>query len=714
MWLRSFTRAFLRSSLPAALALGLTPTLSAQAPPPIGKLGFSAALSADNTDAVLPLGLEPGTTAPPACSDRDWLAVVPAKRQGIPALKASPIACPTVSCWRSEPLFDSSSSLRGPLFCRYAWAPSRACPRAPRRDDMKRLTDNAHLRGTVRLCAVLGPLGAAGGLDPELLYRELRFQVGATDLPLTTGQAPGVQLAVVDTQPTGTGAPAAPGSGGSAHGFGIAHIARDLTCGTAGCDSRQCAAAITTRLALPLSNAADPPSPGESQGGFFGRPSDIALAIVREVDAWAAPGNPPRLILNLSVGWDPELLHDDLHAEDGDHLNAEELAVYAALAYARQQGALAVAAAGNSPGGSQPGQGALLPARWYAAPPDTQGLVTAADDPVVWAIGAVDRNERPLANVRAGSLPTLVAYGDHADAPAPGSGWTDPLTGSSVSAIVASSIAAVVWHLQPNLSPDDVMLLLARSARPLERQAELYRPGSSLASGSAMRQSTAPPPINPPAPPVKLLQFAAALSRAWSRPQLYGDQMSFAASGTATARVGCSSCTQRPCGSGSEPIWICTFTDLKTGLSWGPPAGCPPGPFRSIASLPWVLPQPGQDPCPTCSISSGTPPPPRMSFPVDPAQPPSPPQPPWELDLEIPSSWGGGCLTDFLVEVAVPGSSSPDKLWIVPPQGQLCQGDSLLVTDLPFDPGEATASVSFKIQGKSSLIRSPAYVGWKP
>jgi len=689
MRLHAFTRTFVLSAFIASLTLGGAPMAHAKSL--AYRPQYKGALS--------------------TCSDQHWLALA-SDHTGAPR------ACPPVKGWVAAPLFGSGSTLR-PLFCRYDWASSPPSPPAPGRGPagagswpatlqaaIENLTRSRELlRGTVRLCAVVGPLQtqqtSPDGLDRTMLYRELRFQAGATDLPLTAGHAPGVRLAVVDTQPTGTGAPQTPCSSCSPHGFAIAHIARALTCGNGGCDgpaqARPCATEITTQLALPLARPDDDPLkhiPGT--GGFFGRPSDLALAIVSEVDAWAATHNPRNLILNLSVGWDPELLHLTLHAEDAGHLNAEELAVYAALAYARDKGALAIAAAGNSPGGSQPGQWAMLPARWYGSPPDTQNLVTATQDPVVWAVGAIDRNGQPLANVRTGSLPPLVAYGDHAVAPAPAGGWTDPLTGSSVSAIVASSIAAVVWDLQPDLSPDQVMLLLEQSGNQLARSAELY-PGLA----GSTRQTVSTLTVNPPPPPVRRLWFHSALSLALSPPKLYNDQMSLTAS-----TLSCSGCTKRTCG--NDTIWICTFTDPVTNQSWSPPSGCPPGPFPSLGSVPWVLPQPGSDPCPTCSISSGPPP---AQLPGGRVGGPIPL--PWHLALEIPAGWKGACLTDPLVERMVSGSSSSEKLWIYPPKGRLCQGDSLLVTDLPFDPTQGTAAVTFKIEGESSSIRSPAYVGWQ-
>jgi hypothetical protein len=324
----------------------------------------------------------------------------------------------------------------------------------------------------------------------------------------------------------------------------------------------------------------------------------------------------------------------------------------------------------------------------------------------VWAVGGVGRNHQPLANARSGSTPPLVAYGDHATVQVSDYLWTDTLTGTSVSAVVASSIAAVVWHLRPELTAPQVMALLQASGQDLGRRAELYRaqsldddPVLSHARSQSFRTAT---PLAQ-APNVHLLLFAPALSLASSPPSLKNQmaaQTGMAGLSCADARVDTSS----SCGSGK--LWICPGT--ATG-----PTGCPAKTLPSIAAVSWVLPQPDQDPCPSCTLSSGQPPCPTCR----PGTGPGPDQglqigP--QLDLQIPSNWQGGCVSEVLLEVETPGSTGSQMVWIQPPGGQLCAGDWLRVTDLPNLPSTGTASISFALADHPYSARSPVYLGWWP
>src|SRR5206468_1891083 len=142
---------------------------------------------------------------------------------------------------------------------------------------------------------------------------------------------------------------------------------------------------------------------------------------------------------------------------------------------------------------------------------------------------------------------------------------------------------------------DQIMTLLARSGSELQRTAEFYRPGSALGLLARQAGTSAGIGIQPP-PSIRRLWFNRALSRAWSSPELYGAETTWAA--TMTTSVDCSVADHLTCPAYS----ICP------GQAGGPVPACPQS-LPSIASVPWVLPQPGQDPCPTCAISSSTPPP---------------------------------------------------------------------------------------------------------
>jgi hypothetical protein len=255
------------------------------------------------------------------------------------------------------------------------------------------------------------------------------------------------------------------------------------------------------------------------------------------------------------------------------------------------------------------------------------------------------------------------------------------------------------------------MDLVMSSGRQLPLLAALYRQGSL---------QSAPPPI-------RRLWVHDALSEAWSWPGLDSGQMPWAGLTT----VDCTNPSPINCG-GIGTILVCPG---------GPSPSCQsfPSTMMSIGSSPWTLPQPGSDPCPTCSISSGPPPAgkpggnqgnqgnrgdqgnqenqrvtslgDRTAVPADGTPTPSSAQTGLcRFDLEVPAVWGANnCFTDIVVEIASPGTSVPQKLWIVAPV-PLCGGKSLRVDHVPCSPGMGPASVTFTIAGKQLSVRSPLYI----
>ncbi|HMV70524.1 MAG TPA: S8 family serine peptidase, partial [Myxococcota bacterium] len=211
------------------------------------------------------------------------------------------------------------------------------------------------------------------------------------------------------------------------------------------------------------------------------------------------------VVINLSVGWhpyygggmpgaweigsegetvpsagDPVFSWDKV---DPSTFPPDVRAVFDALAYARCKGALAFAAAGNATAGPFGGSGPLLPAAWEgldtAKIPSCEALgipgivaPTVVDPavPLVVAVGGVDAADEPLSVGRPNSRPLLVADGDHArfdvqysivqtEGPS--------LTGTSVSAIVASSAAAALWSMDTKLTPSQVLQRLLDSGTPV-------------------------------------------------------------------------------------------------------------------------------------------------------------------------------------------------------------------------------------------------------
>lgn len=294
-------------------------------------------------------------------------------------------------------------------------------------------------------------------------------------------QQPGVRLTFLDSQPDSRlspeGAFAKPGEGDSVHGFTLAHLARNIVCPPGPGGARTCAATIESRRALGYGNFDTsqpfPPKELEEQkSGQVGLVSDLAGAIVAEVLDWQIREPHKHLILNLSLGWDGEGF-GDLGVHSVRKLDPAVQAVYDAIRFARLSGALVIAAAGNRRGGSQDTEWPLLPAAWELRRPSWFPLPLGRKP--LYAVGGVDWQNLPLSNSRDGGRPRRAAYADHSVTYAEAlDGPTAMYTGTSVSAAVTSSIAAVIWHLRPDLGPAQVMKLLARSGEPLGFRADYY------------------------------------------------------------------------------------------------------------------------------------------------------------------------------------------------------------------------------------------------
>ena len=326
-------------------------------------------------------------------------------------------------------------------------------------------------------------LGAIGNQTwPELADRFLD-QVGKVRLaPATT---PDVRLVFVDTHPTGEGLPASPVPSAAAgyypswHGHAMAHLGHEIVCGH-GAASGNCPIQVATRLAFRY-DTYEPemsfsPDPGSEGGGHLGLVGDLAVAILAELDNWQANYPDTRLILNLSVGWDGE--YKDLDAKRLAALEASSQAVYKALSVAAHLGVLVIGSAGNRTGGED-STSPLLPAAWELKRPSWLPLPFHK---TIYAVGGVDWQGLPLPNSRKGGRPWRVAYGDHAvartRAPGPvGIRAEEPTkmyTGTSVSTVVVSSIAAVAWHLRPDLKPAQVMRRIGHAGEVLPGRADFY------------------------------------------------------------------------------------------------------------------------------------------------------------------------------------------------------------------------------------------------
>ena len=279
-----------------------------------------------------------------------------------------------------------------------------------------------------------------------------------------------IEVAVVDTvsQTAATDPYVDPAN---AHGLQMAALIREIGC-PAG--RSECEDAVHHVLAMPRDDWDT--APDWVVGGNHGSQGDLAMGIYEAVEAWRErrldnpTGSSPRLVINLSIGW--EQLDDELLESDrGPHAS-----VLAAMRFASCHGALMVAAAGNTKDELCPADntGALAPALFenLAAPTSTEcaalgfspawtteyPIFAGVNDyaPLVHAVGGLDEFDEMLINGRQDSMPRLAALGAN--------GIVDPgddaFSGTSVSAAVASATASLLWSYRPELRPDEIMQLI--------------------------------------------------------------------------------------------------------------------------------------------------------------------------------------------------------------------------------------------------------------
>lgn len=506
--------------------------------------------------------------------------------------------------WVGEPLV----ALTGGVFCRYAWkpapafaavgpAPGQLSPvgggRAPAAGlgqtvspaGLAALPPGAQLAiaaappdgvalGRLGLktesyeidCPVVSAAGAPAPLDPadwKPLAESLLAQAGAA--PAGRPPAGRVRVAMIDSAARPYASPLAETNG---HARMLGRLVADLACpgGTAGC-----ATEIRNYLALPWVTAS---LRDDDNGGNFGSRGDLVLAIARALDDWAADVQRRqmadlRLVLNLSLGWDPAL-------DDRVPSRLTALAVRAVLLRASCMGALTFAAAGNGRGE----RGAFFPAAWEALPaPTAQECASlgfprvpivklepgkSGYTPLVHAVGAVDAGDRPLMTNRTGSQPRLVAHGLAAVLadPVRSPGHTAVLSGTSVAAAIASGAAAALWAAAPELPPADLVDLVHGKAAPLPGLAiELCRGGAACVGE------------------VRRISVCGAL-------QAVG------------ADAGCA---VLPAQSGAAPVCTAPAPGASVGADPCNPWGCTPAPGEA-EQRPWVVPQPGKPVCPDCLL----------------------------------------------------------------------------------------------------------------
>lgn len=460
-----------------------------------------------------------------ACTDWRWIGI------GRPGAR-----CPEVRGWTVRPLFPQlaaswsceeakSQKVPGPeliqqlnRFCVYEL-----------KDPKKGLKDLPFPPASADLVKLDKDCAALASTDRELDPKEWQadhqsFIPGGPETPLKIENKGAVRLAFLDTQPNGMGVPMTRGS--SPHGFTLAHLARQLICAP---DSySQCAAQITTRLALPIVKF-DPVSLKDSEidtamGGHIGLQSHLAEAIRDEVDDWQNAKAQRHLVLNLSVAWDGRLF-SGLSGEQIAEMRAGTQAVYYALQYAASFDVLVLAAAGNQKIEPCDNFGPLLPAAWEAeAPQDGQCSRRQEKPPLVYAVGGVQHGGARLPSTRPGGMPRRAAHGETAVLLSvdPETAYKDKIySGSSVATAHASSIAAAVWNARPDLDSHGVMRRLDDSGPELGFPADFWAGGGSQPAAHLLSlcaalekacEGSASCPIQLPCPPASLARLAAPRS----------------------------------------------------------------------------------------------------------------------------------------------------------------------------------------------------------
>ncbi len=403
------------------------------------------------------------------------------------------------------------------------------------------------------------------------------------------------------------------------HGLSLAVAAQQLTCA----NRARCPVQIATQDALTRTTS---PGRGNAPAGqSWGTTADLASAIYEAVDDWREDrqsGRVGSLILNLSVAWHPwfgggiantyEIGADGQTIDaanggtatfswadvDPETWPADVRAVFAALRFARCQGALVFAAAGNATSGPRGQAGAMLPAAWEAVPLARlggcpNGPLPDPSLPLLHAVGAVDANGDDLAVSRPASRPKLVAYGEaFTFDPATAIVQEAPptLTGTSVSTVVVSSAAAMIASRHPNPTGANVM-------RVLLSQGDILDPIAPWSADAAARVD--PNLVVGPDAGARLIRVCAPLvGRGYDcappAPPLAGfgedDDLPVAELSWATPDDTLPAC---------DGLTVHRDTLAGEPLAFNP---CPQLTRWSTELSPWVLPQPPTESCDSCFI----------------------------------------------------------------------------------------------------------------
>jgi hypothetical protein len=564
--------------------------------------------------------------------------------------------CPDVDGWRAQKLLSESSRQHAQdppdeLFKKFGL--NRFCVYTKKNPSSKPFPEA--LPGLIkqepdRIEVVLlsGNQGCSSGdlaqrIRPNL---EEQFLQQTGQVKLTESKHPSVRLVFVDTQETFDGLPKKVSP--SCHGYALAHMAYRLVCG----GGEPCPIKIATRLALRF-DSTDPDSASD-EGGRLGSLHDLAEAITEEVSEWQKDKRSTRLILNLSIGWDGELLSEV--TEDESKLGPAALEVYNAIRYAAGHGALVIAAAGNRRGGTPDTRWPVLPAAW-----EVRRLL---ERKAIYAVGGLDWQGMPISNSRHGGMPQRAAYADHVAVRTRSSlstEWTSIYTGTSVSAAVVSSVAATAWYLQPTLSPFEVMERIDQFGEVLPLRADFH-------------EGLTQPPVRR----VSLCQTVKEICRPDGTPCR-----------PAVRDLLC-------------PAWDHHPPDLSL-LGLRPRIGRSPNPTSPLAlfrdlntpASGWTGPQPGDNPCSSCTILPD--PPPRATA-TDPIT--------YSLALDTSPSFVSTIESAVLV---IDCGASHYPIALDPP---FSSSTRIPLDEITFTPSNCTSSVDWLVKAGGELrsVQSPVLI----
>jgi hypothetical protein len=354
--------------------------------------------------------------------------------------------CNDVQQWAGEQLFEDNAPPVLRKYCVYTWQGSGE-PSSAQIATLANTVDAIAPDCEVVFGQSTDPLSTHLGPLLTTMFHEAINWVSPADLALDENDRSPVRVAVVDTVPnSGNFLPR------SRHGKLVAKVIEDIACPDP--NATECAVTVDHYLALPRhgDDLVD-----WANGGHYGSKVELARAIYAAAKSGQAG---EKLIINLSLGWEPTLGGDDPSTELGVAI------VKGALDFASCKKALIIASAGNDGGLCEPG--ALLPGKWESLLRPTPsrcfddfGITVTGQPgstylPLVYSVGGLNTDRTDLMpGSRVQGLPRFLAPASHAMVDS--SNPTSAVTGTSVASAAVTGAAALAWSYNPDLTLAQVM-----------------------------------------------------------------------------------------------------------------------------------------------------------------------------------------------------------------------------------------------------------------